>query len=147
MSGEERTEPGTEALSGKVEDAQRRLREATQSAESAEKRATSEIRALEADLEKERLLAAKSIEEMREGHERDLRRERDAKEKAIAAAEERLAEIEAHAESAENRVKEAERRAVEAEERVADAEARAREAAANWLREQVTAIRREAADR
>jgi chromosome segregation ATPase len=144
---EEPADSGTEALGGKVEDAQRRLRAATESAESAEKRATAEIRALEADLEKERLSAAKALEGLREGHEQDLRREREAKERAIAAAEERLAEIESHAESAENRVKEAERRAVEAEERVADAEARAREAAANWLREQVTSIRREAAGR
>jgi hypothetical protein len=147
VMSDERGDPEAEALGGKVEDAQRRLREATESAESAERRATAEIRALEADLEKERLGTAKALDELRESHERELRREREAKERAIAAAEERLGEIEAHAESAENRVKEAERRAVEAEERVADAEARAREAAANWLREQVTAIRREAAGR
>jgi predicted nucleic acid-binding Zn-ribbon protein len=144
---DEPADPGTEALAGKVEDAQRRLRDATELADSAEKRATAEIRALEADLEKERQRAAESIEELREGHEQELLRERQAKEQAIAAAEERLAEIEADAESAENRVKEAERRATEAEQRVVDAEARAREAAANWLREQVTAIRREAAGR
>ena len=38
---------------------------------------------------------------MRESHAEDLQREREAKEQAIAAAEERLAEIEAHAEAAE----------------------------------------------
>jgi chromosome segregation ATPase len=139
------SDSGTEGLGEKVEDAQRRLRDATESAESAEKRATAEIRALEADLQKERLRTAKALEEVREGHEQELRREREGKEKAIAAAEQRLAEIEAHTESAENRVREAERRAAEAEQKVADAEARARESAANWLREQVQSIRREAA--
>ena len=138
---------GTEGLGEKVEDAQRRLSDATDSAESAEKRATAEIRALEADLQKERLRAERAIEDVRHSHEEELRREREAKEQAIAAAEQRLAEIEAHTEAAENRVKEAERRAAEAEGRVADAEARARESAANWLRERVQSIRREEAGR
>ena len=144
---EERADSGSDALSGQIEEAQHRLRQAAESAETAEKRATAEIRALEADLEKERLHAAEALEGVREGHEQDLRRERTAKEQAIAAAEERLAEIEGHTESAEERVKEAERRAAEAEGKIVDAEARAREAAAAWLREQVKTIRREAAGR
>jgi chromosome segregation ATPase len=144
---DERADPGSETLNARVAEAQRRLREAAQSAESAEKRATAEIRALEADLEKERMNAAEALETAREGFDKDLKREREAKEQAIAAAEERLAEIEAHADAAERRVKEAERRAGEAEAEIADAKARAREEAASWLRDQVQTIRREAAGR
>lgn len=138
---------GKDALSVRIEEAQRRLREAAQTAATAEKRATAEIRALEADLEKEKLDTAEVLESVRSSFQEELDRERRAKEEAIAAAEERLAEIEAHAETAERRVKEAERRANEAEGRIADARAQAREAAAGWLRDQVKAIRREAAGR
>lgn len=144
---EEWADSGSDSLSVRIEEAKRRLAEATNSAETAEKRATAEIRALEADLEKEKLRTTEALEGVREAHEQDLKREREAKEQAIAAAEERLAEIEAHAEAAEQRVKEAERRAIEAEEKVSGAQARARESAATWLREQVKAIRREAAGR
>jgi chromosome segregation ATPase len=136
-----------EGLSARIEEAQRRLHDAAESAETAEKRATAEIRALEADLEKERLLAAEALQRLREDHEVDLRHEREAKERAIAAAEERLTEIEAHAEEAEKRVEAAERRAAEAEAEVADNQARSREAAAAWLRGQIETIRQEAAGR
>src|SRR4051794_30108092 len=134
----------SEAFGAGVEDAQRRLREAAESAESAEKRATAEIRALEADLAKAKQLTAEALEAQKQGHERELKEEREAKERAIAAAEERLAEIETHAEEAERRVEAAERRATEAEATVAEGERRAREAAAAWLRDQVRSIRREA---
>jgi chromosome segregation ATPase len=147
MSSDERAEPGSDALSVRIEQAQQRLSEAAESAETAEKRATAEIRALEADLEKEKLNTAEALESVRAGFAEDLKREREAKEQAIASAEGRLAEIEAHAEAAERRVKEAERRASEAEGRIADARAEAREAAAAWLRDQVKTIRREAAGR
>jgi chromosome segregation ATPase len=141
------SEMGSEALSVRIEEAQSRLREAAESAETAEKRATAEIRALEADLEKEKLHTAEALEQLRESHDHDLKTECEAKEQAIAAAEERLTEIEAHAEAAEERVKAAERRASEAETKIADAEAGAREAAAAWLKGQVKMIRREAAGR
>jgi colicin import membrane protein len=138
---------GSEALDTRIEEAQRRLRDAAESAADAERRATAEIRALEADLEKERLRAAEQLERLRESRQQELLAEREAKEKAIASAGERLAEIEAHAEAAEQRVDEAERRADEAERKFADAHAHAREAAASWLREQISEIRREAAGR
>ncbi len=141
----ERADSGSDALSVRIEAAQKRLNEAAESADTAERRATAEIRALEADLEKERLNTAEALESVRQSFDQDLRQERQAKENAIAAAEERLAEIEAHAESAEKRVKEAEHRAEQAEGRIADAQVQAREAAAAWLREQVKSIRREAA--
>jgi chromosome segregation ATPase len=141
------SETGSEALSLRIEEAQTRLREAAESAETAEKRAIAEIRALEADLENEKLHAEEALEQLRELHDRDLKAERETKQRAIAAAEERLGEIEAHAEAAEERVKAAERRAAEAEARIADAEAGARAAAAEWLRGQVEMIRREAAGR
>jgi len=114
-----------ESLSAQVEMAKRRLEEAVAAASAAEKRTAAEIRALESDLENERL----------------------SKEEAIAAAQSRLAEIETHAEAAEQRIEEAEKRAAETNKVVADAEARAREAAAAWLREQVETIRREAGQR
>ncbi|HWM55217.1 MAG TPA: hypothetical protein VNO20_07505 [Solirubrobacterales bacterium] len=117
--------PEGENLSAQVEMAKKRLEEAVAAASAAEKRTVAEIRALEADLENERL----------------------SKEEAIAAAQSRLTEIEKHAEAAERRIEEAERRAAETNEAVADAEARAREAAAAWLRGQVEAIRREAGQR
>ena len=138
---------GLDSFGTRIEEAQRRLAEAAESAQTVEKRATAEIRALEADLEKEKLNTAEALESVRQSFAQDVKREREAKEQAIEAAEERLAEIEAHAEAAENRVKEAERRASEAEGKIADAEARARESAAAWLREQVATIRREAAGR
>jgi chromosome segregation ATPase len=142
---DERADTGGDALSVRIEEAHRRLNEAAESAATAEKRATAEIRALEADLEKEKLNTAEALESVRASFAQDLKAEREAKEQAIAAAEERLSEIEAHAAAAEERVKEAERRAEEAEAQIADAQARAREAAATWLREQVKTIRREAA--
>jgi chromosome segregation ATPase len=142
---DERADSEGDALNAQIEEAQRRLRDAAESAESAEKRAIAEIRALEADLQKEKLNAAEALDSVRESFQEDLKREREAKEQAIAAAEERLAEIEAHTEAAERRVQDAERRAGEAEGRVADAQAEAREAAATWLRNQVETIRREAA--
>jgi chromosome segregation ATPase len=141
------SDPDGEALTAQIVEAQRRLREAAESAETAEKRATAEIRALEADLEKEKLDSAEALDSVRQSFQEELRREREAKEQAIAAAEERLAEIEAHADVAEKRIVEAERRANDAESRISDARAQAREAAASWLREQVHAIRREAAGR
>jgi chromosome segregation ATPase len=142
---DERADPGSDAESMRIEEAQRRLEEAAEAADAATKQATARIRALEADLEKERLGRAEALESAQGRFDQELRQEREAKERAIAAAEERLAEIEAHAAAAEERVKEAERRASEAEERIADAQARAREGAAAWLREQVATIRREAA--
>lgn len=144
---DERSEPAGEGLSAKVESAQRRLREASESAAAAEQRAGAEIRALEANLEKERLAATERIEALNREHEDDLRREREAKERAIAAAEERLAGIEAQTGAAEQRIEAAERRAADAERVLADADAHAREAAAAWLRNQVEAIRREAGER
>jgi chromosome segregation ATPase len=142
---DERADTRSDAPSVRIEEAQRRLSDAAESAATAEKRATAEIRALEADLEKEKLNTAEALESVRASFAEDLKAERMAKEQAIAAAEERLAEIEAHTEAAEERVKEAERRAEEAEAKISDAQARAREAAAAWLREQVKTIRREAA--
>lgn len=139
--------PDSEDLGTQVEAAERRLREAVESAAAAEERATAEIRALEADLERERQVGAEAVEELRRQHAAELQRERDARDRAIAAAESRLAEIEAQTEAAERRVEEAERRAAAAENGNADAEARAREAAAAWLRGQIEALRREAGRR
>ena len=147
MSGEERADSRGDALGAQIEEAHQRLNAAAESAETAEKRATAEIRTLEADLEKEKLNTAEALESVRRSFDEELKRERQAKEQAIAAAEERLAEIEAHVVAAEDRVKEAERRATESEGKIADAQAEAREAAAAWLREQVKTIRREAAGR
>lgn len=144
MSEEERS-PGSEDIGAQVEAAERRLQEATKSAAAAEERAIAEIRALEADLEKERQTRAEELEKLRREHAEELERERGTKDRAIAAAEGRLAEIEAQAGAAEKRVEEAERRAAAAEG--TDVEARAREAAAAWLRGQIEAIRREAAQR
>jgi chromosome segregation ATPase len=139
--------PPGEDLGAQVEMAKRRLEEAVAAASAAEKRTAAEIRELEADLERERLRAAEALEELKAGHGEELRREREEKEAAIAAAQGRLSEIEAQAEAAERRVEEAERRAARADGTVADADARAREAAAAWLRGRVEAIRREAGRR
>lgn len=144
---EEGRDPGKEDLGAQVEAAERRLREAAETAAAAEERATAEIGALEADLERERQGRAQELESLRREHAEELKRERTAKDQAIAAAESRLAEIEAQAEAAERRVGEAQRQAATAEGSNADAETRAREAAAAWLREQIEAIRREAAGR
>jgi chromosome segregation ATPase len=127
-----------------VDAAESKLQQAADSAKAAEERATAEIRGLEADLEKERLRAAEQLKELRGEHEEELERERSAKERAIAAAESRLAEIEAQAEAAERRVEAAESQAAGVQAKVAEADARARESAAAWLRGQVEAIRREA---
>ena len=144
---EQTGEPGSENPSAQVEEAERKLQEAAEVAEAAEQRATAEIRTLEADLEKAHLGSAQAVEELRAKHEEELRREREAKEQAIAAAAGRLAEIEAQAEAAEKRIEAAERRAAEAAETVADGEARARQAAAAWLRGQIESVRREAGRR
>jgi hypothetical protein len=123
MSAE--TGPAGDSLESQIREAERRLEEAMALAASAEKRAEEEIRALEADLE----------------------RERGEKEKALASAEERLSEIEAQVEAAEQRVEAAERRAKVAEETIADELARAREGAASWLQSQLDSMRREAEGR
>jgi hypothetical protein len=80
-------------------------------------------------------------------HEEELEKERSAKEQAIAAAEQRLGEIEVQADTAEERIAAAERRAEAAEQAVAAESARAREGAAAWLREKIDAVRRESGDR
>lgn len=146
MSSSETGDPSA-GLSAQVEEAERRLRAAAEVASTAERRATAEIEALEADLERERAGTEQAHEKLRLVHEEELQREREAKERAIAAAEDRLGEIEAQAEAAEKRVGEAERRAEQAEASVADEKARAREGAATWLREQLDSIRREAEGR
>lgn len=144
---EEKRDPGSEAPGTRVEATERQLRQAMDAAAAAEERATAEIRALELDLEKERQAGAEALEGLRREHAAELERERVAKDRAIAAAERRLAEIEAQTEAAEKRVEEAERRTAATTGSSADAETRAREAAAAWLRGQVEAIRREAAQR
>jgi chromosome segregation ATPase len=144
---EQRREPDGKDSGTQIETAERRLREAAEAAAAAEERATAEIQALEGDLEKERQEYAEALERLRRQHAEELMRVRQDKEQAIAAAESRLAEIEAQAEAAERRVEEAQRQAPTAEGTNADAETRAREAAAAWLRRQVEAIRREAAGR
>jgi chromosome segregation ATPase len=147
MSGET-DGPGSEGFGAQVEAAERRLREAAEAAAAAEERATAEIRALEADLERERQRSTDELEELRRGHEAALAEEREARQQAISAAEARLAELEAQAEAAERRVAEAQRQAAsQPDAAVAGGEARARESAAAWLRAQIEAIRREAAGR
>jgi hypothetical protein len=146
MSSPEPSGPD-KSLSAQVEEAERKLRAAADVATAAEHRAIAEIEALEADLERERAGAEQAREKLRLAHEEELQREREAKERAIAAAEDRLGEIEAQAEAAEKRVGEAERRAEQAQRSVADEKARAREGAATWLREQLDSIRREAEGR
>lgn len=144
---EEKRDPSSEAPGAQIEAAERRLQQAMEAAVAAKERATAEIRALEVDLEKERQIGAEAQEKLRREHAAELERERDAKDRAIAAAESRLAEIEAQTEATEKRVEEAERRTAAAAGSSADLETRAREAAAAWLRGQVEAIRREAAQR
>jgi chromosome segregation ATPase len=136
-----------EDLSAKVEMAKKRLEEAAAAASTAEKRVAAEIEALETDLEKERARASEALEALRAAHAEELRREREAKDRVVAEAEGRLAEIETQAEAAEKRIEEAEQRAAAAEKAIDDERARAREAAAAWLRGQVEAIRREAGQR
>jgi hypothetical protein len=135
--------PSGENLNAQIEEAERKLEQAAVVAGEAERRAAAEIAALEADLERERARGEEALEKMRLAHDEELQREREAKQRAIAAAEERLSEIEAQAEAAEKRVEEAERRGAAAEQAVADDRARAREGAAAWLREQLDSIRRE----
>jgi chromosome segregation ATPase len=139
--------PSIDDLAAQLDKAERQLKEAAQSADAATERATAEIRALESDLEKERGRTEQALRDLKARHEEELKRERDAKEHSIAAAESRLAEIETHADAAEKRVEDAERRAAAVEAEVSDSEARAREAAAAWLRGQIDAIRREAESR
>jgi hypothetical protein len=136
-----------EDLSAQVEMAKRRLEEAAAAASTAEKRVAAEIEALETDLEQERTRASEALEALRAAHAEELKREREAKDRIVAEAESRLAEIETQAEGAEQRIAEAEQRAAKAEGAIADERARAREAAAAWLRGQVEAIRREAGPR
>ena len=136
--------PGSRDLGVHPEEAAQRLREVADSAEAAQKRATAEITALEADLEKERLRAAEAIEELKQSHEQELRRAREEKGEALAGATSRLTEIEAQVQAAEERVQAAEQRAAEVEKQVGDEEARVRSAAAEWLRGQIDSIRREA---
>jgi chromosome segregation ATPase len=131
-----------EDLSAQVEMAKRRLEEAAAAASTAEKRVAAEIGALETDLEQERARASEALEELRAAHAEELKREREAKDRVVAEAESRLAEIETQAEAAAQSVADAEKRATEAEGAIADERARAREAAAAWLRGQVEAIRR-----
>ncbi len=136
MSGED--------LSAQVELAKKRLEEAAAAASQAEQRVAAEIEALETDLEKERARASDALEALRAAHAEELKREREAKDRVVAEAEGRLAEIEVQAEGAEKQIEAAKKRAAEAEGAIADEQARAREAAAAWLRGQVEAIRREA---
>ena len=116
---------GGESLSAKAEEAERQLQEASEAAEAARERTTAEIRSLEADLESQRLRAQEELEKARSDHaeemerlratdQEEIQREREAKERAIAAAESRLAEIESQAEAAEKRVEEAQRKGASA---------------------------------
>ncbi|HEV7401085.1 MAG TPA: hypothetical protein VGN84_12575 [Solirubrobacterales bacterium] len=136
-----------EDLSAQVEMAKKRLEEAAAAASTAEKRVAAEIEALETDLEKERARASEALQALRLAHEEELRREREAKDRVVAEAEGRLAEIETQTEAAEKRIEEAEKHAAAAEASIDDERARAREAAAAWLRGQAEAIRREAGQR
>ena len=140
-------QPSGEDLNAQVEMAKKRLEEAAAAASTAEKRVAAEIEALETDLEKERARASEALEALRLAHAEELRREREAKDRVVAEAEGRLAEIETQTEAAEKRVEEAEKRASTAEGAIDDERARAREAAAAWLRGQIETIRREAGQR
>jgi chromosome segregation ATPase len=137
-------QPSGEDLSAQVEMAKKRLEEAAIAASTAERRVAAEIEALETDLEKERARASEALEALRLAHGEELRREREAKDRVVAEAEGRLAEIETQAEAAEKRIEAAERRATAAEGAIDDERAQAREAAAAWLRGQIETIRREA---
>src|SRR5260221_85184 len=79
---EEMRDPGSGNLGEQVEAAERRLREAAKAAAAAEERAIAEIRALEADLERERLTHDEELERLRRGQGEELERERGAKEQA-----------------------------------------------------------------
>jgi chromosome segregation ATPase len=136
--------PGGEGLDAQIREAERRLEDAARIASEAEHRALAEIKALEADLERQRADAEQALETLKLQHEEELQGEREAKRTAIAAAEERLGEIEAQADTAEERIAAADRRAAEAQQSVEDERARARESAAAWLREQLDSLRREA---
>ena len=127
--------------------AKRRLEEAAAAAGTAEKRVAAEIEALEADLENERARASEALEQLREAHAEEIRREREAKDRVVAEAESRLVEIEAQTEVAEKRIAEAEKRAGEAEGAIEAERSRARDDAAAWLRGQIDSIRREAEGR
>lgn len=140
-------QPSGENLSAKVEMAKKRLEEAAAAASTAERRVAAEIEALETDLEKERARASEALEALRLAHAEELKREREAKDRVVAEAEGRLAEIETQAEAAAKRIEEAEKRAAAAEGAIDDERARAREAAATWLRGQIETIRREAGQR
>ena len=140
-------QPSGEDLNAQVEMAKKRLEEAAAAASTAEKRVAAEIEALETDLEKERARASEALEALRLAHAEELRSEREAKDRVVAEAEGRLAEIEAQAEAAEKRITEAEKRAGAAEGAIEDERARARESAAAWLRGQIETIRREAGQR
>src|SRR6185503_4751456 len=102
--------PSGEDLSAQVEMAKRRLEEAAAAASTAEKRVATEIEALETDLEKERARASEALEALRAAHAEELKREREAKDRIVAEAESRLAEIETQAEVTAKRIEEAETR-------------------------------------
>lgn len=136
--------PNGEDLTAKVEMAKKRLEEAAAAASNAEKRVAAEIEALESNLEEERARASVALEELKAAHAEELHRVREAKDRVVAEAEGRLAEIEAQTAEAEKRIEDAEKRAAAAESAIEDERARAREAAAAWLRGQIDSIRREA---
>jgi chromosome segregation ATPase len=133
-------------INARIGEAERNLSAAAEAAAAAEKRAEAEIKALEADLERWRTESDRVRKELELRHEEELAAERESREQAIAAAEERLAEIETHTDAAEERIAAAERRADEAEQAVAAESTRAREGAAAWLRERIDQIRREGGD-
>ncbi|HVV89605.1 MAG TPA: hypothetical protein VHB53_03835 [Solirubrobacterales bacterium] len=144
---DEHSDAATGGVGARISEAERTLAAAAEAAAAAEKRAEAEIRALEADLERHRAAQDRGFKELELRHEEELAKEREAKERAIAAAEERLGEIEAQADAAEARIAAAERRAEEAEKAVAAESARAREGAAAWLRERIDQIRQEGGER
>src|SRR6202012_6208069 len=109
----------------RIGQAERTLAPAAEAAASAEARAEAEIRALEADLERWRTESDRVRKELELRHAEELTEERAAKERAIAAAEERLTEIEDHTDAAEDRIAAAGRRADEAGRGRAAAEGRA----------------------
>jgi colicin import membrane protein len=135
------------ASAQRIGEAERTLAAAAEAAATAEQRAEAEIRALETDLERWRTESDRVRKELELRHEEELTAERAAKDRAIAAAEERLGEIETHTDAAEDRIAAAERRAEQAEKAVALESARAREGAAAWLRERIDSIRREGGDK
>lgn len=141
--------PGSaaEGMEARIGDAERTLAAAAEAAAAAEKRAEAEIQALEADLERWRTESDRVRKELELRHEEELAAERASKEQAIAAAEERLEEIEAQTDAAEERIVAAERRAEEAEKAISVETARAREGAAGWLRDRIDQIRREGGDK